>query len=757
MYVKNLTNIFTDVNQNNISQRLRKTIEQSQDGVSGVEILMKRGVTNFTLVSPPFLRNNSHRVDGNKKQVLENSKFYEGYLSRPFFLPICDTLNGEFIGLVKLLSEALNEDESIYIQWLFTKAYNWKDTAIEMYSSYILGNDHPLPFKVARKFQDKSLKLFNKLGSTSENRSYIEEAEQKIASEGYRFQLRVGINCSSSRLEYLISRVENLFKQYTFYNSIKLAKVNSKNITQQIEECVVSPDSKFQILTLREILSLFGGNDIEVNNEEVAEVVNEVRDKVNSVIELLPNYPMQEVPERDGIVQDIAEALKRVGLTQQARVYNASVITGVRLTVVQADIPKGLNLTNLTSKTVDIQAALGVNSLGIEQGDVKDTVKFSIPNEKPAIVALRTLLEHESFKQYSRENKLAFVCGLSEINEPIYLSLTKLIHLLISGKSGSGKSIFVNGLVTTLTLTHTPQELKLILIDPKMVELQHFENFLHVDSVITDMDKAEGVLGDLTKEMDNRYSIFKKAGTKNINLYNEKVLNGELEEKEIMPFIVCVIDEYADLYSTHSIVEKHIERLGSKSRAAGIHIVLCTQRPSSDIVSGRIKANVANAISFNLTTSNNYKTVFGTGIPYTLLNKGDGCFKVEGWSKEFQRFQSAIISPDESEEERVYKELAEYLKKQYSKPNVKSTIEEEFENEDENDQEDENLNKLKKIIANTKETRTTELRKMLGVKNTTLSSLMKRLVDENWLEIGKSKQEGYKLIIDEDERVKWEG
>jgi len=755
LYVKNLTNIYTNVSQNNMSQRLRKTIEQSQDGVSGIEILMKRGVTKFTLVSPPFLRNNSHRVDGNKKQVLENSKFYDGYLSRPFFLPICDTLNGEFIGLVKLLSEALNEDESIYMQWLFTKAYRWKETAIEMYSSYILGNDNPLPFKVARKFQDRSLKLFNKLGSKSETRSFIDEAEQKIASNGYRFQLRIGVNCSSRRTEYLISRIENLFKQYTFYNSIKLAKVNSKNLSQQIEDCVVSPDTKYQILTLKEILSIFGGNDIVIENE-IVESVKEVREKVNSAIELLPDYPIQETSVKEGLIQEIGEALKRVGITTQARVYNPSVTSGIRLTVIQFSIPKNINLTDIIKKQKDIQAALGVNSLAIEQGDEPDTIKMSIPNEKPTIIGLRTLLEDESFKEYYKEHPLAFVAGLSETNEPIYLSLTKLIHLMISGTSGSGKSVMLNCIAIQLMLINTPQELKMIMIDPKQVELQQYTKFSHVEKVITDMDEAEHILEKLADEMDNRYNTFKDEGVKNIELYNKKI---GIDKSKIMPYIVCIIDELADLKDTHPEVESHIIRLGQKARAAGVHLILCTQRPSSDVISSRLKANVLNAISFNLGTSNNYKTVFGKGIPYNLLGKGDGVFRVEGWSKEFQRFQSPIISPDESVEEKVFDDLANYLNKKYRNHNRKEIIEVEYDIEDDDQEdsieEDENLYRLKQIIATTGEVRTTILRQKLGIKNTTLSELMKKLVDEQWLEVGRTKQEGYRLVANEDEMDKY--
>lgn len=222
--------------------------------------------------------------------------------------------------------------------------------------------------------------------------------------------------------------------------------------------------------------------------------------------------------------------------------------------------------------------------------------------------------------------------------------------------------------------------------------------------------------------------------------------NKELKDTEIMPYIVCIIDEYADLKDTNPEIENYVARLTQKSRAAGIHLVLCTQRPSSNIISGKIKANVPNAISFNLSNSNNYKTVFGTGIPYTLLGNGDGVMKIEGWGKEFQRFQSPILSPDEKIEFQVYQSLAKYLNKQYaysttSKDEKTETVSE----QNEGDNEDESLYKLKQIIADTKETRSTELRRYMGIKNLKLTDLMKKLVAEGFLEIGRTKQEGYKI------------
>ncbi|WP_341323434.1 FtsK/SpoIIIE domain-containing protein [Solibacillus sp. FSL H8-0523] len=744
----NLTNLYTKTNVINISNDFKQIIEQSRDGVFGIEVMANKGATNFTLVSPSFIKRNGKLKSSNQNQLMAVASVYEGYLYEPFFLPLCTDFDGELIKRLQSLAFILNDHESIFIQWLFKKAsYNWQDKAIQMYSSYILGNDQPLTSSFGRRIQDRMIHLMRRFGTSSEVRDYINEAEQKIISEGYCFKLNIIIDSSTERRKQIISSLEGLFNQYTYFNAIKISKVKGKNLQQQINNCVMTPDTKYQILSVQEILSLFGGNNGFIIEEKIIDTSNQNEFQfVKNVIELLPDYPLQKVSSREGLTHAVEEALKRVGITNQARVYNAIVTTGIRLTVLQFDIPKDKNLTDITKKQTDIRAALGVTNLSIEQGDAADTVRMLIPNEQQTIVGLRALLEVEPFKEFSKKNKLSFVVGVNEINEPINLSLAKLPHLLVTGTTGSGKSVFINQMAITLMLTNSPKELQMIMIDPKMVEFQHYEDFPHVQELVSEMDRVEELLDELTKQMDKRYTIFKDVGVKNISLYNDKVQNKELKDTEIMPYIVCIIDEYADLKDTNPEIENYVARLTQKSRAAGIHLVLCTQRPSSNIISGKIKANVPNAISFNLSNSNNYKTVFGTGIPYTLLGNGDGVMKIEGWGKEFQRFQSPILSPDEKIEFQVYQSLAKYLNKQYaysttSKDEKTETVSE----QNEGDNEDESLYKLKQIIADTKETRSTELRRYMGIKNLKLTDLMKKLVAEGFLEIGRTKQEGYKI------------
>lgn len=281
-------------------------------------------------------------------------------------------------------------------------------------------------------------------------------------------------------------------------------------------------------------------------------------------------------------------------------------------------------------------------------------------------------------------------------------------------------------------MKNSPTDLILYLVDPKQVELQQYKGIPHVKKVIDEVEYAPALFKSLVNEMESRYKQFSSSSVKNIEGYNKK------REKK-MPYIVTVVDEYADLIMQDDSIEHDIERLGQKARAAGIHLVIATQRPSADILSKRLQANIPNAISFNLGNNTNYRTVFGTGIPYNnLLGRGDGVARFEAWSKEFQRFQGCIISPDESEEEQVY----EMVREMYQDNAVADGIEVVKEKEP--------IDKLKEIIANTGETRVGELQKQMEIRMNTVQELMTQLVEEGWLIKHKARSKGYELIATED-------
>lgn len=759
---KNISNYFTVVEH--VGKAFDTIIDSDSEAVFGVEAQLSPGVMSVVLVTPPYIRLGLEVPDTSIVDDEDTLTCYEGYLVEPYFLPLYGALNGELLNDLEKMEIA--DGEIVEMQWLFRKRIDegWKDKAIDMYESFLEGNEFPMESRLGRQLQNKVLRLLNTISAFDTNKPYIEEAEKKILGTGVQFQLRVLV--SSDKPQELRDRLEDILRKYDSHNALRLCRQQHKRFKAMYRDRILTYDTQSQILSRQEMASMFGGKSelivvpevvvappVEKVAVPVAEKVVEVKKKVsvNDMISLLPYYPRKEVQADPNIVTRLADAMKRVGLIKTARLFNESVIAGVRLTVVQCDIPRGKTLTNVINKAKDIQAALGEESLGVEQGDAADTVKFAIPNKQPAIICLRELIELPRFHAFAKENPLAFIVGVDEVNNPIYLSLAKLVHLMVAGTTGSGKSVFVNSLIVSLLAYNTPDMLRMYMIDPKRVELQQYKGFPHVESVVTDMEEAAEVLEQLAEEMDNRYKQFEVVGVKTISMYNQKA-------KDKMPYVVCVIDEYADLKDTHPEVEDYIVRLGQLARAAGIHLVLATQRPSANIVSSKIKANVQNVISFNLGNNTNYKTCFGTGIPFSLLGAGDGVMKILGYPKPFQRFQSPIICPKEAEEEAVFDSLRDYYTGYQVKPLFsEAPVEQPQEEPEESTLQDVDdlLNSLKKIIATTGETKVEPLRKQLGVKAQTMTDLMQQLVDEGWLIKHKSNVKGFEVVAPEEELAKY--
>jgi DNA segregation ATPase FtsK/SpoIIIE, S-DNA-T family len=734
---QNISNYFVEAHS--LGHDLNQVLESIHDSIFGVEMrVSSEGATQW-VVAPPYVRLRSYNAVNTREVPRGAFAAFEGSLSKPFFLPLYDALKGRIWDDIAELP--LLGNEKVYLQLLFRrKPDEWRELALDMYGSYLDGSEHPFASRFGRKLQDRALSLLNRI-YPYEPHEYIDAVEHKIRSEGFQFQMRLAIE--SDRVPQIRTWVEEVLRAYDAHNSLCLYKTSPKSFRQLYEACTLSGSTSTQILSREELLSLIGKEGIAPSQPTGVSVPP----KTDNVLQLLPFHSRQEVTADDTLVPRIADALKRVKLIKKAQLYNESLVAGIRLTVLQCDIPKEKNLSDIIKKQKDIGAALGVHELTIEQGDAPDTVKFSIPNEHPAVISVRELVEAEEFQTFARNHPLAFPVGVDEINNPIYLSLSKLVHLLITGKTGSGKSVFLNSFMVSLLTHYTPEELQFTLIDPKAVELQQYEGFPHVREVITDMNYAYSVLEKLTVEMDKRYALFKESNAKNIAVYNQKA-----EEK--LPYRVCVIEEYADLHATHSEVNEFVMRLGQKARAAGIHLVLVTQRPSVDVLDGKIKANIPSAISFSLNNSTDYKTVFGKTIPQSrLLGEGDGVMRIEGASREFQRFQSAMLSPDEAEEAEVYNNLKEYYEgREY-------TISEEVEiTEDITSLEepmDKDLYKLKQVIATTGETRVDDLRKEIGVKMNRMTGLMSILVEEGWLVKHKSRAKGYELVASEDVLSEW--
>lgn len=320
----------------------------------------------------------------------------------------------------------------------------------------------------------------------------------------------------------------------------------------------------------------------------------------------------------------------------------------------------GVRLASIATLNNDLALALAAHPIRIEAPiPGKSLVGIEVPNQSVAIVNLRDILSSESFK--TRKSDLSFSLGKDVSGQPWVSNLDPLPHLLIAGATGSGKSVQINGLILSLLYSNSPDDLKLILVDPKRVELSLYNEIPHLlTPVITDTTKTINALRWVVSEMDRRYQVLQNAGKRNIASYRKEV-------SDDMPYIVVVIDELADLMSVAAKeVEGAIVRLAQMSRAVGIHLVLATQRPSVDVITGLIKANVTARIAFSVASQTDSRTILDSSGAEKLLGKGDMLFVSAELSKP-KRLQGAYVS--EKEVERVTQFL-----KQRGKPDYMNDI-----------------------------------------------------------------------------------
>ncbi|MCL1630829.1 DNA translocase FtsK [Sporolactobacillus sp. CPB3-1] len=312
----------------------------------------------------------------------------------------------------------------------------------------------------------------------------------------------------------------------------------------------------------------------------------------------------------------------------------------------------GVKVSRILSLSDDLALALAAKDIRIEAPiPGKSAVGIEVPNQEVAMVCLREVLESGNAKRAS--SKLTIGLGRDISGEPILADLNRMPHLLVAGATGSGKSVCINSIIITLLMRTKPSEVKLFMIDPKMVELNVYNGIPHLlTPVVTDPAKAALGLKNVLGEMERRYELFSESGTRNLESYNEAVrkFNREHDEKQpLMPYIVVIIDELADLMMVASKdVEETVTRLAQMARAAGIHLIIATQRPSVDIITGVIKANIPSRIAFSVSSMMDSRTILDSGGAEKLLGKGDMLFLPIGASKPV-RIQGAFLSDEEVE------------------------------------------------------------------------------------------------------------
>jgi len=319
------------------------------------------------------------------------------------------------------------------------------------------------------------------------------------------------------------------------------------------------------------------------------------------------------------------------------------VTVGPTITRYEIQPSPGVKVSKIVNLTDDIALSLAAKSIRIEAPiPGKSAIGIEVPNEEAQMVTAREILESDEFNNFN--SPLAMGLGEDVAGNIIIGDIGKMPHLLIAGSTGSGKSVCVNTLISSILYKANPDEVKLLLIDPKVVELANYNGIPHLlIPVVTDPKKAANALNWAVVEMNRRYKLFAENQVKDISGYNEKVTEDKL------PKIVIIIDELADLMmASANDVEDYICRLAQMARAAGMHLIVATQRPSVDVITGVIKANIPSRIAFAVSSQTDSRTILDTGGAEKLLGKGDMLFYPLGASKPV-RLQGAFISEGESE------------------------------------------------------------------------------------------------------------
>lgn len=352
-----------------------------------------------------------------------------------------------------------------------------------------------------------------------------------------------------------------------------------------------------------------------------------------------------EVRENARILQETLQSFNI-----DAKILNAS--QGPSITRYEMEPAAGVKVSKIVHLADDIALKLAATDIRIEAPiPGKAAVGIEVPNKKLTGVNLRDVIDTDTFRKAA--GGVPVCLGKDIAGNPIVADLTKMPHLLVAGSTGSGKSVCINTFIASILFKQRPEDVKLILIDPKVVELSNYNGIPHLlTPVVTDPKKAASVLRWAVREMDDRYKRFAITHTRDISRYNE------LHPEDTMPFIVIIIDELADLMMMASDdVEKSIIRLGQKARACGMHLVLATQRPSVDVLTGLIKANVPSRIAFAVSSQVDSRTILDMAGAEKLIGKGDMLFYPLGASKPL-RVQGAFISDSEIDE------MVEFIKAQ---------------------------------------------------------------------------------------------
>ena len=382
--------------------------------------------------------------------------------------------------------------------------------------------------------------------------------------------------------------------------------------------------------------------DLEPRKEEVKETkveIPKVQDEINEVY-VKPPIDLLDVNKNKGkansteIISQNTKTLERVfrDFGMNARVVEVHV--GPAITQYEMNLERGTKVNKVLSISREIALALAAKEVRIEAPiPGKNTIGVEVPNQNILPVSMREIMEAMSKNSKLADSKLAAPLGRDIMGNVKYVEINKTPHMLVAGATGSGKSVCINNIIVSILMRTTPDEVKMVLVDPKKVEFNVYDGIPHlITPVVTDPKKASAALQKIVVMMDDRFETFKNSGTKNIQTYNEYV-EKELKKKpdcglKKMPFVLVIIDELADLMLVAAKeVEESIMRITQLARAAGIHLIVATQRPSTDVITGVVKSNIPTRISFAVSSSIDSRTILDMTGAEKLLGKGDMLYK----------------------------------------------------------------------------------------------------------------------------------
>ena len=388
------------------------------------------------------------------------------------------------------------------------------------------------------------------------------------------------------------------------------------------------------------------------------------------------------IDQNDEVHSYSEEALKTLSKLVEIKLEDygvrASVVAvhqGPVITRFELEPEAGVKAGKITNLSKDLARALSVTNVRVvEVIPGKNVIGIEIPNENKQIVRLSEILKSSLFDSYP--SKLTIGLGKDISGEPMMADLAKMPNLLVAGTTGSGKSVAINSMILSLIYKSSPEHVRMIMIDPKMLELGIYDGIPHLlTPVVTDMNLAANALMWSVKEMERRYKLLAKYSVRNIDGFNAKITKDSLIDEEYLPQIVIVVDEFADLFFVvGKKIEELIARLAQKARAAGIHLILATQRPSVDVITGLIKANIPSRIAFQVSSKTDARVILDQAGAENLLGNGDMLY-LEGGKMIPERIHGAFVSDKE------VKDVISYLKEGIENEYIDEILEENNEND----------------------------------------------------------------------------